>query len=226
MPREKRDPTRYRAGRGDARKTMWEAGWHADIRIRGRSLLAKWLHACLWDLARSEMRPILPAHWTPKSLALEVNPTSTPHEIIEALNELATPPALLAFLPDGRIEVLGVKSIHRALEAWKDKDDASIPNRVQSFPIETKRKQSTVDWTVQDGTGRDGTGLDVESKRNDSQGPEEAEAEPTATAPLTHESQEANDTDRLSGLRRTTQGRKATPPGSSRASRERAEMEP
>jgi hypothetical protein len=151
------------------------------------------------------MRQVLPAHWTPKALALEVNPSSTPQEIIDALNELAEDPALIAFLPDGRIEVFGIKSIHRALEAWKDKDDESISNRLQSFPIETKRLQSTVDVTLQDGTGRDvpracesplltGRDVPVESKGTDSPritGPKPA----AATTGSQISASESNDTD-------------------------------
>lgn len=139
MPRPKRDPKRWKPGRGDTRKTMSEAGWPRDVRFRKHTLRAKALHQLLWDTARGEMRQILGPQWKPETLADEIG-ESTPNEVIEALNELAgpNPVPLIAFLPDGRIEVLGVKSIHRALEAWKDEGGIET-NRNESFPIETNR---------------------------------------------------------------------------------------
>ncbi len=162
--RKKRDPSRWQAGRGDARKTMSEAGWPRDVRFRGHTLRAKVLHQFLWDAARSEMRQILPGHWNPRILAAEVG-DSTPGQIIEALNQLANdgPIPLVAFLTDGRIEVLGVRSIHRALEAWKDEDQEIGGKRIETYPIESKRNESTVDVTLQDGTGRDVPGPECKS---------------------------------------------------------------
>jgi hypothetical protein len=148
------------------------------------------------------MRPVLPKYITPELLAQEIG-ESTPAQIVEALNELGgpNPVSLLAFTPDARIEVLGVKSIHRALEAWKDQDCDS--KRIKSFPIESKHNESTVDvtgrdvtgpdWTSPDVTGRD---VDAESKRTDSETPNVTGPKPAAaTTGSQISASESNDTD-------------------------------
>jgi hypothetical protein len=143
--------------KGDKRKTIIETGWHSDPRIRACSLVAKWLYLCLWDIARAEMREILPDQWTFIALAHEVGSGVTAEEIENALrSELGH---LIEITPDGRFKVKGIKQIHSALQAWKD--DPNDPDLHKDVKQNAEIHPDSPDYcTVRDGTGRDGTGLD------------------------------------------------------------------